>query len=576
MERRLTAILAADVVGFSRLMGVDEVATLAALNGHRRDLIDGKFAEHQGRIVKLTGDGILAEFASVVNALACAVDIQRGMMARNETVPHERRLEFRIGINLGDVIVEGADIFGDGVNVAARLEGIAKPGGITVSAVVRDQVGDRLALTFEDMGEQALKNIERPVRAYNVALAAAAAKPALPDKPSIAVLPFTNMSGDPEQEYFSDGISEDIITDLSKIAGLMVIARNSSFAYKGKNPDIRQVGRELGVRAVLEGSIRKAGNRVRITAQLIDAANGAHLWAERFDRDLTDIFAVQDEVTKHIVEALKVSLRPAEKALLAENRTSSTEAHDWFLRGRELLRGSIKNREVFEQMVAAFSRSIECDPDYAEPHAGLALSYVQEFHNNWGGTADALGVAARYAALALAKGPNDPYSHYGASVVTMFQRKFDDAIAHIEAIQALSPNYALGYSTRGMIETFRGNPLAGLPYTELSIKLDPGFKHQYLHFQGMLYLVAGDYRAAVTAFRARIKLVPESDLSRSFLASALGHLGEFDEARRIWRELMEINPKYTIAAHLARLPFQNQADADRIIEGLAKAGLAVG
>src|SRR5881397_2693486 len=289
MERRLTAILAADVVGYSRLMGTNEAGTLAAIKALQTDFIDGKIAEHHGRTVKLTGDGMLVEFPSVVSAVACAADVQRGMRDRNADVPQERRIEFRIGVNLGDVIVEGEDIFGDGVNVAARLESIAKPGGIMISGSVRDHVGDRLDLAFEDMGEQNLKNIERPIRVYSVALnkpAARDTKDAVPaqreqlERPSIAVLPFNNMSGDPEQEYFSDGITEDIITDLSKVSGLFVVARNSSFAYKRKAVDIRTVGRELGVRSVLEGSIRRAGNRIRITAQLIDAATGAHVWAE--------------------------------------------------------------------------------------------------------------------------------------------------------------------------------------------------------------------------------------------------------------------------------------------------------
>jgi adenylate cyclase len=326
MERRLAAIFAADVVGYSRLMGVSEARTLAALKAHRRELVDGKIAEHQGRIVKLTGDGMLVEFPSVVNAVACAVEIQRRMQERNADVQQDQRIEFRIGVNLGDIIVEDNDIFGDGVNVAARIEGIAKPGGVCVSASVRDNVGNRLELAFEDMGEQALKNIERPVRVYNVSLDAPPPRAAAPqpqpgppvkEKPSIAVLPFNNMSGDPEQEYFSDGITEDIITDLSKISGLSVIARNSVFTYKGKPADVQEVSRRFNVATVLEGSVRKAGQRVRITAQLV-GKDGMHVWADRFDRDLTDIFAIQDEITKTSVEQLKVKLLPAEKEVIAQ------------------------------------------------------------------------------------------------------------------------------------------------------------------------------------------------------------------------------------------------------------------
>src|SRR6266436_7571319 len=324
MERRLTAILAADVVGYSRLMGTDETGTLAALKVLRTEFIEPKIAEHQGRMVKLTGDGMLVEFSSVVNAVACAAEVQRAMRDRNAGVPQDRRTEFRIGVNLGDVIVEGEDIFGDGVNVAARLESIAKPGGITISGSVRDHVGNRLDLAFEDMGEQTLKNIERPIRVYSVSLSSSAARdiedvaPARQEqlekeRPSIAVLPFNNMSGDPEQEYFSDGITEDIITDLSKVSGLFVVARNTAFTYKGKPVKVQQVAQELGVSFILEGSVRKAGSRVRVTGQLISSKDGGHVWADRYDRDLTDIFAIQDEITHAIVEQLKVKLLPQEK-----------------------------------------------------------------------------------------------------------------------------------------------------------------------------------------------------------------------------------------------------------------------
>ena len=312
MERRLTAILAADVVGYSRLMGANESGTVTALETLRSDFINPKIGEHQGRIVKLTGDGMLVEFPSVVNAVACAAEVQRGVRDRNKGVPPDRRIEFRIGVNVGDVIVQGEDILGDGVNVAARLESIAPPGGITISGPARDHLGNRLDLTFEDMGEQTLKNIERPVRVYRVILdrATAQAKDTPNgaqqlEKPSIAVLPFNNMSGDPEQEYFSDGITEDIITDLSNISGLFVVARNTAFTYKGKPVKVQQVAQELGVRFILEGSVRKASSRVRVTGQLINGKDGGHVWAARFDRDLTDIFAIQDEITRAIVEQLK-------------------------------------------------------------------------------------------------------------------------------------------------------------------------------------------------------------------------------------------------------------------------------
>jgi adenylate cyclase len=411
MERRLTAILAADVVGYSRLMGANETGTLAALKALQTDFIDGKIAEHQGRTVKLTGDGMLVEFPSVVSAVACAADVQRGMRDRNAGVPQERRIEFRIGVNLGDVIVEGKDIFGDGVNVAARLESIAKPGGITISGSVRDHVGNRLDLAFEDMGEQTLKNIERPVRVYSVALTGPAARdpedvaPASQEqldkeRPSIAVLPFNNMSGDPEQEYFSDGITEDIITDLSKVSALSVIARNSAFAFKGKNVDVLQVARQLKVSHVLEGSVRKSGGRVRITAQLIDGAHNDHVWAERYDRDLNDIFALQDEISEAIVKALKLKLLPEEKKAIEQRGTESVEAYNLFLMARQnYVTGGEGDLRRAEATIRICQRITEIDPNYADAWALMALNQmiVRFIHGRKGED----GLAAAERALAL-------------------------------------------------------------------------------------------------------------------------------------------------------------------------------
>src|SRR5438128_744178 len=377
MERRLTAILAADVVGYSRLMGANETGTLAALKTLQTDFIDGKIAEHQGRIVKLTGDGMLVEFPSVVNAVACAADVQRGMRDRNAGMSQERRIEFRMGVNLGDVIVEGEDIFGDGVNVAARLESIAPVGGITVSQSVRDHVGNRLGLTFEDMGERRLKNIERPIRVYTISLDApssrdsgdaASARPQ--EKPSIAVLPFINMSGDPEQEYFSDGITEDIITDLSKVSGLFVVARNTVFTYKGKTVEVQQVAKHLGVNFILEGSVRKAGTRVRVTGQLINGRDSGHVWADRYDRDLTDIFAIQDEITHAIVEQLKVKLLPQEKKSIGQTPTGNVEAYTYYLRGRQFLHRHSKS--YYQLARRMFAKAVELDPAYARAYAGIA------------------------------------------------------------------------------------------------------------------------------------------------------------------------------------------------------------
>jgi adenylate cyclase len=580
IQRRLAAILAADVVGYSRLMEADESGTLAALRTHRKELIDPKVTEHGGRTVKLMGDGALVEFASVVDAVECAVAIQRAIAELNAGIPEDRQIVFRIGINVGDIIIEGEDIYGDGVNVAARLEGIAESGGITISEDAWRQVQGKVASNFIDLGPQSLKNIARPVRVYRVELGAGSVTqptaPALasPDKPSIAVLAFQNMSGDPEQEYFADGITEDVITDLSKVGGLLVIARNSSFAYKGKTVDIRAVARELGVRSVLEGSIRRAGNRVRITAQLIDAETGGHLWADRFDRELSDVFAVQDEVTRRIVDALKIKLSPSEAAMLDAVKTTNSKAHDSFLLGREVLWGTIRNRDVFERSTDLFAQAIAEDPSYGEPYAGLAMAQVLNWQFHWTDDwSQSLEKAERHVDLALQKSPQVAFVHYVASVFYLWKKDLDRSAAEADAALNLNPNYAQAHNSRGIVNIYGGQPLAAVPHIEQAIRLDPALKQLYIHFLGSAYLVAGKFEAASALFKERIQLAPKTDLSRAFLAVALGHLGEAEEAGRVWRELMEINPKYSFAEHVGRLPFRDQADIDHLAEGLSKAGI---
>jgi adenylate cyclase len=591
--RKLVAILAADVVGFSRLTGTDEDRTLARLRALRSDLIDPTIEVHRGRVVKRTGDGALVEFRSVVDAVRCAIEVQNAMIERNAGVPVERRIEFRIGVHLGDVVEEAdGDLMGDGVNIAARLEGIAEPGAICLSEDAFRQVRARLDLAVSDKGEVRLKNIAQSIRVYSLEVGVpveaksttpikpaapekTAAELAPPDKPSIAVLAFQNMSGDPEQEYFADGITEDVITDLSKIGGLMVIARNSSFAYKGKAVDIRVVARELGVRTVLEGSIRRAGGRVRITAQLIDAETGGHLWADRFDRELSDIFAVQDEVTRKIVDALKIKLNPGEAARLDAVETTSSKAHDFFLAGRETLWGTIRNRETFERSTDLFEKAIGEDPSYAEPYAGLAFAQVLNWQFHWTDDwSQSLEKAERHLGLALQKGPQVAFVHYIAAVFYLWKKDLDQSAAEADAALNLNPNYAQAHNSRGIVNIYGGHPLAAVPHIEQAIRLDPAIKHLYVHFLGSAYLVAGDYKVAASLFRERILLSPKTDLSRAFLAVALGHLGEAEEACRVWRELMEINPKYSFAEHVGRLPFRNQVDVDRLAEGLGKAGIA--
>jgi adenylate cyclase len=577
-SRRLAAILAADIAGYSALMGADEARTVRDLKGHQAVVLP-MVAEFSGRIIDTAGDGILAEFPSVLNAVKCAVAIQTKMAERNATVEPERRMLFRVGINMGDVVYDEARIYGDGINVAARLEGITEAGGICLSSKVYEEINGRIDLACQDIGEQQFKNIARPVRAYRVCLdtVAPTTSPALavPDKPSIAVLPFTNMSGDAEQEYFSDGISEDIITDLSKITGLMVIARNSTFTYKGTSINVKRVGRDLGVRYVLEGSVRKVGNRVRITGQLIDTVTGGHLWAERYDRDLTDILEIQDDVTRRIVDALKVTLSPAENARLVDSVTHNIDAYDLFLRGREFLLGENKDRDKFEQSLKLFTRALELDPNYSKAYAGLSWAYNFDYSNRWTDNPDnSLHLAKHNAERAIQKDPNEPLARFAASLAAMCQKDLDRAKSEADIALSLNPNFAQAHATLGAICTYSGQPLAAISAIEHAIRLDPAWSQQYLHFLGTAYLLAGKYETAAALLRQRVSLVPGTDFTRAVLASALGHLNEIDEARRIWRELKEINPKYSFSEHFARQPFKREDDFRLIAEGLEKAGLS--
>ena len=584
LQRRLAAILSADVVGYSRLMGLDEAGTLSRLNALRRELIDPTIAAHAGRIVKLMGDGALVEFASAVDAVTCAIEIQRQLREHDAGGSEANPIQFRIGINVGDIIIEGEDILGDGVNIAARIEGIAEPGGISISEDAWRQVQGKVAANFVDAGEQSLKNIARPVRVYRLDLAPKTATasdvplpvPAQSDKPSIAILAFNNMSGDPEQEYFSDGISEDIITDLSKVSELNVIARNSSFTYKGKPVDVKQVGRELGVRYVLEGSVRKAGDRVKVTGQLIDAESGAHIWADRFDRDLTDIFAVQDELTHEIISALKIKLSAAEEALIADSGTKNVSAHDFFLKGRELLFASKRDRDIFEQFMSCFRRAIELDPNYASAYAGLGMGYAFDYQNHWSDAPEkSLDQAQRLVDQAISKDDKDAFAHYVAAVVATWKKDYERWVRESEKALALNPNYALALLTRGNVHICTGEPTKAIPYIERAMRLDPDLLNgQYVHFLGLAYFVAGEYETAATCFKDRITINPTTDFSRALLASALGHLGRHEEARQVWHELKGVNPRYSYADHFARLPFKNPADADKLTDGLRKAGLA--
>ena len=578
MERRLAAIFTADVAGYSRLVGADEEGTIDRLSAHRRELIEPKIAEHQGRLVKTTGDGVLAEFASPVKAVRCAIDVQHGMAARNVDIPEGSRIEFRIGINLGDVVVDDDDIYGDGVNIAARLENIAEPGSVFISRAVRDFVTDTAELVLEDLGERELKNIAKPVQVFRIAApaqavaASQAPAPAVPQKPSIAVLPFTNMSGDAEQEYFSDGMTEDLITDLSKISALFVIARNSSFAYKGRLVKVQEIGRDLGVRFVLEGSIRKSGNRVRITAQLIDAESGGHLWAERFDRDLTDIFATQDEVVEKIVRALAVTLTQGEEKRLGRRGTANVAAYEAVLRARELLGGA--TRETVAQARAMYQRAIELDASYAVPHAGLAATAVSNYVSDWADDPGAeLDQAERWARRALELDESEPFAHMALGHVLLWRRDHDGALAEFRSMIALDPNFAQGHSATGLALMYAGRAAEALEAFALSKRLDPHYPSIVLHYLAQANFSLGNYGTAAKQLLERIARTPGTDLSRMMLAACYGHLGRVEEARAAWAELLKVNPDFSLEQRKRVLPYKDPRDFARIADGLAKAGL---
>ena len=585
-NRKLAAILAADVVGYSRLASADEDRTLARLRALRSDLIDPTIAVHNGRVIKRTGDGALVEFRSVVDAVRCAIEVQNGMVERNAGVPQDRRIEFRIGIHLGDVVEESdGDLMGDGVNIASRLEGVAAPGAICLSEDAYRQVKARLDLSVSDLGNTQLKNIAEPIRVYSLQVGTAGAKAtatsefpaalastAPPPKLSIAVLPFANMSGDAEQEYFADGISEDTITALSKLSQLFVIARNSSFTFKGRNVNVQEVGRSLGVRYVLEGSVRKSGNRVRITAQLIDATTGGHLWAERFDRDLTDIFAVQDDVTQHIVGALALNLTEGDRQRLATEQTDNLEAYDCFLRGREQLWRF--TREQNNQARELLQRAIELDPKFASAYAFLAIAHGLDYINRWS-TSPSTSVeqAEEFATRAVALDDRNPYAHWALGIINLHLRRHDVAIREAERSISLAPNLAEGHESLGNALHYSGRSEEALACFDRAMALNPYYPDMFLHFQAQAMFQLGRYEDAVASLKRRLVRNPGTDVSRVLLAASYGHLGRFDEAREEWQEVFRINPDYSLEHRRKVLPYKNPADFELVVDGLRKAAL---
>jgi adenylate cyclase len=580
--RRLAAILAADVAGYSRLMGADEEGTLDRLKALRRELSDPKIEEHRGRIVKTTGDGLLVEFGSIVDAVRCAVDMQREIALRNAAASPEGRIEFRIGINLGDIISDEHDIYGDGVNLAARLEALAEPGGICVSRVVRDQVRDKLDFAFDDRGEQRVKNIARPVRVFDVRIAGEKATPApepparaslpLPDKPSIAVLPFANMSGDPEQEYFADGMVEDIITGLSRIKWLFVIARNSTFVYKGKPIDVKQVGRELGVRYVLEGSVRKAGNRVRVTGQLIDTASATHVWAERYDRALDDIFALQDELTMSVIGAIEPTLRQAEIERAKRKRPDSLDAYDLYLRALPFAFTAMP--EFMDQALPLLQQAVAIEPDYALAHAYIA--WCNEIRHLRGGLHDETRAAGlRHAHLAIATGGDDATALAVAGfVIGILERDYQGAFNAFDRAMALSPSSAQAFGFSSCIRAWAGDSPTSVEHAETAIRLSPFDPLIYFPYTGLAYaqLFAGRFEEAINAASRAAQANPRFSIPCVLQAAALASLGRIDEAKASAQRLLSLEPTFTVGSFVG-VNFTSAERLSMLAEALRHAGL---
>jgi adenylate cyclase len=623
-NRKLTAILSADVKGYSRLMGEDDASTVRAITAYR-DVFNSLVQHHRGRLVDSPGDNILAEFVSVVDAVQCAVEIQQVLKARNAQLPVERRMLFRIGINLGDVIEEEGRLYGDGVNIAARIEALADPGGICISGTVYEHIQNKLTIWDEYLGEHEVKNIAKPVKVYRIlldhveaaeerteikdrlkrwqwaAIAVVAAlvlgfgsytiwnkylrqpsapavvvseetpSPELTDLPSIAVLPFDNMSGDPEQEYFSDGITEDLITDLAKVSGLFVVARNSVFAYKGQAINIEQIAEELGVLFVLEGSVRKDNGTVRITAQLIDATTGGHLWAERYDRDLVDIFSVQDEVVEKIVTALEIELTDEEQVRLVQNQTDNLDAYDYAKRGwwhKHQL-----TQEDNDQARMMFEQAIELDPQFAGAYVGLGFTYYEAWSHQWTQDPQTLDTAYEMATKAIALDEIEAGAYALLGWIHLWRKEYDLAIANKEQAIALNPNEADHYVDLAQVLIFSGEPEEAISWVEEAMNLNPHYPVQYPFALGFAYLFLGRHEEAIAAQEDALTINPFNMASYLVLAGAYVELGQMEQAQYYMAEALKINPQLSLATSRERFPFKDPAILDWVIDGFQEAGL---
>jgi adenylate cyclase len=557
-KRKLTAIFSADVVGYSRLMGEDEDTTVQTLTTYR-DVISALIKDHHGRVVDSPGDNILAEFVSVVNSLRCAWDVQQEIKSRNIELPENRRMNFRIGINLGDVIEEEDRIYGDGVNIAARLESLAEEGGICISGPAYDQVKNKLPFGYEDQGEQVVKNISEPIRVYKVLIEKNVdglifdKKVELPDKPSIAVMPFVNMGGDPEQEHFSDGLTEDLITDLSKFSGMFVISRNSVFIYKGQAIKSEQVKNELGVHYMMEGSVRKAGNRVPITAQLIDTTTGGHLWAERYDRELKDIFTLQDEITQQIVSALDVKFFQIEQERALRKETANLNAFDCCLRGMWYFHRF--TREDNEQARLMFKKAIELAPKFADAYAGLGFTYYEQWARLWSQEPQTLERAFELAKKAISLNDSSSTAYTLLSRVYLWKKQHAQAIAEQERAIALNPNSADGYADLAETLVWARKPEEALGFIEKAMRLNPHYPARYLSTLGFAYSALQRREDAMATLKRALTRSPDHYGIHITLAVYYTELGQEKEARWHVSEALRVNPELSIDDLRQRLPF---------------------
>jgi adenylate cyclase len=577
VQRKLMAILAADMVGYSRLMELDEAGTLARLKTHRLELIDPTIAKNNGRIVKTTGDGLLVEFMSATDAAECAVEIQRRMARRNADVDSERQIQFRIGINLGDVIIEDGDVLGDGVNIAARLQTVAAPGGISVSQAVRDELAHKLDIRFDEQSEQPLKNISRPVKIYAIALDETLAKP-LPSPPpvasdgghnSIAVLPLVNMSGDPEQEFFADGLTEDIITALSRFHELLVISRNSTFVYKGKAVNVQEVAKAFGVQYVVEGSVRKIANRVRITVQLIDAKTDRHLWAERYDRELSDIFAMQDEVTASIVATVSGRVEAAAVERVQRSPTTNMRAYEYLLAAKVLHHRSTKADNAEAQKMV--DKALALDPNYAHAHAWRACIAGQSWVYSWCSDRDAAwNTISTSLGIALSLDDNDSDVHRILAAVNLNRGDHEAAQYHQERALALNPNYDLIVVQHGEYLTWVGRPEEGVEWIRKAMRLNPHHPERFWNHLGRAYFVARKYPEASEAFR---RITKPDQYHHAFLAGAAAMAGDPATAELHRKQVLASDADFTVEAYLATLHYKRPEDTEHHREALLRAGL---